>query len=72
MQQYRQVGNAVPPLLARAVGQHVSDFMGWSLDDSRFAVDGPPDYLRLSLAERLERRAKYMRGGASGAQPVLF
>lgn len=70
LQQYRQVGNAVPPLLAQAVGEHVANVMGWSLDRSRFTVDGPPEYRRLTIAERLERRAKYMRGGASGASPV--
>jgi DNA (cytosine-5)-methyltransferase 1 len=70
LQQYRQVGNAVPPRLARAVGEHLAAFAGWTLDDSLFAVIGPPDRDRLSLAERLERRSKFMRGGASGSHAV--
>lgn len=70
LQQYRQVGNAVPPLLARVVGEHVATHMGWALEPERFAVGGPPDRTRLSLRERIARREKYMRGGASLAYPV--
>jgi DNA (cytosine-5)-methyltransferase 1 len=70
LQQYRQVGNAVPPRLARVVGEHLASFMGWTLDESRSAVQGPPEYRRLTVAERLARRERFMRGGASGATPM--
>lgn len=70
LQQYRQVGNAVAPLVAKAVGQELGRHMGWDLEPARFAVDGPPAYRRLTVAERLARRERFMRGGASGAVPV--
>jgi DNA (cytosine-5)-methyltransferase 1 len=69
LQQYRQVGNAVPPRLAAAVGRHVAEKMEWSLDPQRFAVPGPPERERLTLSERLARRERFMRGGASRAVP---
>ena len=65
LQQYRQVGNAVPPRLASAVGAHIASSMGWELEPDRFVVHGPPESIRLSLEERLARRAKFMRGGAA-------
>lgn len=71
LQQYRQVGNAVAPLVARAVGEQVAAHMGWDLEPERFEVTGPPEYLRLTVSERLQRRERFMRGGASGALPVF-
>lgn len=71
LQQYRQVGNAVPPMLAHRVGEHLARFMEWPLDPSRFAVSGPPEHQRVPLAERLARRSKYMHGGASLARPIV-
>lgn len=67
LQQYRQVGNAVPPPLARIVGEHIAEVHGWTLDPAASAGDitTRPNGLTLTPEERKERRERYQRGGAS-------
>ena len=67
LQQYRQVGNAVPPPLARAVGEHIADVLGWELDPaaSMGDIEDRPQGMVLTANELHARREKYRRGGAS-------
>jgi DNA (cytosine-5)-methyltransferase 1 len=67
LQQYRQVGNAVPPPLAEAVGRHIASLLNWHLDPKESKGDPSlrPDVLTLTPQEREERRSRYHRGGAS-------
>ncbi|MCR2825373.1 DNA cytosine methyltransferase [Microbacterium sp. zg.Y909] len=72
LQQYRQVGNAVPPPLAQAVGEHIAEILGWHLDPAASAgiADTRPNALTLTPAQRAERRARYHRGGASFGKAI--
>jgi DNA (cytosine-5)-methyltransferase 1 len=67
LQQYRQVGNAVPPPLARAVGEHLARAAGWMLDPglSKGDASARPDGLTMTADERRANRARYRHGGAS-------
>lgn len=68
LQQYRQVGNAVPPPMARAFAECLADQMGWQLDPAAFAGDpavrAPANVL--TDAERRALRAARMRGASLG------
>jgi len=68
LQQYRQVGNAVPPPMAAAFARAMAAQMGWPLNPEKFAGDPA---LReaanvLTDDERKSRRLSRMRGASLG------
>jgi len=68
LQQYRQVGNAVPPAFGRALGAHLARELGWSLDPRATAGDphSRPAHSERSASERKEDRARRIRGASLG------
>jgi DNA (cytosine-5)-methyltransferase 1 len=68
LQQYRQVGNAVPPPMARAFAECLADQMGWQLDPA--ACAGDPSMREpanvLTDTERKALRTARMRGASLG------
>jgi DNA (cytosine-5)-methyltransferase 1 len=42
LQQYQQVGNAVFPLLASALGPHLAEAAGFNLDPERYGIEPEP------------------------------
>jgi DNA (cytosine-5)-methyltransferase 1 len=68
LQQYRQVGNAVPPPLAKAFAVCLAEQLGWKLDPAAFAGDPSarePAYT-LTDAERKALRDLRTRGASLG------
>ncbi len=68
LQQYRQVGNAVPPPMARAFAECLADQMGWYLNPASCVGDPStrdPAYALTDL-ERKASRAVRMRGASLG------
>lgn len=68
LQQYRQVGNAVPPPMAQAFAQCIAEQMRWRLDPKALRGDAskrePANIL--TDAERKARREIRMRGASLG------
>jgi DNA (cytosine-5)-methyltransferase 1 len=68
LQQYRQVGNAVPPPLAAAFGRCLAEQMSWNLQPTKFVGDPSAREAanQLTDAERKALRTSRMRGASLG------
>jgi DNA (cytosine-5)-methyltransferase 1 len=70
LQQYRQVGNAVPPPLAAIVGRHIATQIGWKLDPEQYGKhsDRMDRMHGLSVEELIARRQNFIRGASVGRE----
>lgn len=68
LQQYRQVGNAVPPPMARAFAKCLADQMGWQCDPASLTGDpsNRDSAITLTDDERRAQRAARIRGASLG------
>jgi DNA (cytosine-5)-methyltransferase 1 len=68
LQQYRQVGNAVPPPVAAAAARYIAGELGWKLDPAGMAGNPTEREAALVLSddERRLRRESRIRGASLG------
>lgn len=66
LQQYRQVGNAVPPPLARALGELLAGHLGWDVnpEQTKGSPSSRPPAFTTTYEERAAERKRRMRGAS--------
>lgn len=70
LQQYRQVGNAVPPMVAEVLARHVAKVVGWRLVPEAFRGDPNqrPSPWSMTPEERERLRHERIRGASTGGR----